>query len=134
MVCYAVLISVENEALVSKSGQPCLHERTMILCALADSTIGATCRSIRTGDISMKELDGIAIPARVRLLEKLCSAAGEDGIQEAVNEKLDAANAFNRHRETLGLICSHIVGVHVKGVCTFNYSGILNAFFLSRSR
>ena len=84
---------------------------------MADSTISNMCERIRAGDVTMKELDRIAIPARRKQVTKLCSAAGEYGIDEAVEQKLNEAKAFNRHKETLGLICDHIFNIHVKGEC-----------------
>lgn len=114
---YESFIVAENEALVSKSGQSCLHERTTLLCAMADSTIVNMCEKIRAGDITMKELDKTAIPTIRKQMTKLCSAAGQCGIEEALEQRLSEANAFNRHKETLGLICDHIFDIYVKGEC-----------------
>ena len=92
---------------------------------MADSTIGNMCERIHAGDITMKELDRIAIPAIRKQMTKLCSAAGEYGIEEALEQKLNEAKAFNRHKETLGLICDHIFDIHVKGECNGNVLAFL---------
>ena len=100
--------------LVSKSGESCLHEGTALMCTIADSTISNMSKKVQSGDITMKELDRISDDIRMRI-KKLCSAIGEKGIEEALKEKLSEARAFNRHRETLGLICDSVTDVHVQG-------------------
>ena len=67
----------------------------------------------------MKELDRIAIPGIRKQLTKLSLAAGEHGIEEALEQKLSEAKAFNRYREALGLICDYIVEIHVEGMLKF---------------
>ena len=107
---------LENEALVSKGGQSCLHEGTIVLCAIADSTIGNMCKRISSGDITMRELNRISDPARVKQMKKLCVAAGEHGIEEALEQKLSEQQHFRRHREAIGRICDHVLDIHVKGI------------------
>ena len=102
--------------LVTKSGESCLHEGTQLLCTIADSTIGNMCERIRSGDITMKELDGIADDVRRKRMKKLYLAVGEKGVEEALQQRVDEGRAFNRHRETLGLICSSVTDVTVEGM------------------
>ena len=116
----------ESEVLVSKGGQSCLHEGTTLLCAIADSTIGNMCRKIRTGDITMQELHRISDRVKQMKMKKLCQAVAEKGVEEALELKLSEAKAFCRHRETLGLICDHVVNTPVKGIhmhvqCSYIY-------------
>ena len=111
-----ILCCIENEVLVSKGGESCLHEGTTLMCTIADSTIGNMCRRIRSGDITMKELDRISDSVRRKRMKKLCSAVGEEGVEEALEQKLNEARAFNRHRETLGRICDYVTDVHIKGM------------------
>lgn len=106
---------LENEALVSKGGQSCLHEQTMFLCAIAESTLDNMCQGIYSGDITIEELDGISAPTRKKQIQKLCLAAKKDGIEEALEQKLSEVSEFKRYREDVGLICDHVLGIHVKG-------------------
>lgn len=64
----------------------------------------------------MKELDGIADDLRMKRMKKLYLAVGEERVEEALQQRLNEARAFNRHRETLGLICSSVVDVTVEGI------------------
>lgn len=93
------------------------------MCTIADSTVSSMSERVRFGDITMKELDRISDDIRRKRIKKLCSAIGEEGIEEALEEKLNEARAFHRHRETLGLICDSITDVHVQGtVLCFYYN------------
>ena len=109
------MLHIENEVLVSKSGESCLLEGTALMCTIADSTISSMSERVRSGDITMKELDRISDDIIRKRIKKLCSAIGEKGIEEALEKKLSEARAFNRHRETLGLICDSVTDVHVQG-------------------
>ena len=106
---------VENEVLVSKSIGSCLHDGTTLMCTIAESAVNNMSQRVRSGDITMKELDRISDDVRKKRIKKLCSAIGEMGIEEAMDEKLNEAKAFNRHRETLGLICDSVTDVHIQG-------------------
>ena len=105
--------------LVSKSGESCLHDGTALMCTIADSTVSNMSRRVRSGDITMKELDRISDDVRRKRINRLCSAIGEKGIEEALDEKLHEARAFNRHRETLGLICDSVTDVRVQGIILY---------------
>jgi hypothetical protein len=85
------------------------------MCTIADSVVSSMSERVRSGNITMKELKKISDDTRKKQIKKLCSAIGEIGIEEALNEKLREARAFNRHRETLGHICDSVTGVHVQG-------------------
>ena len=89
------------------------------MCTIADSTVSSMSERVRSGNITMKELDRISDDIRRKRIKKLCSAIGEEGIDEALEKKLDEARAFNHHRETLGLICDSVTGVHVQGTVLY---------------
>ena len=85
------------------------------MCTIADSTVSSMSERVRSGKITMKELDRISDDIRRKRIKKLCLAIGEMGIEESMDEKLNESMSFNRHRETLGLICDSITDVHVQG-------------------
>ena len=116
----SVYIISENEVLVS--GGSCLHEGTALMCTIADSVVSNMSERVRSGNITMKELDRISDNIRKKRIKKLCSAIGEMGIEEALDEKLNEARAFNRHRETLGHICDSVTDVHVQGTLCYCYT------------
>lgn len=84
------------------------------MCTIAESAVSNMSQRVRSGNITMKDLNRISDDRKKRM-KKLCSAIGEMGIEEALDEKLSEARAFNRHRETLGLICDSVTDAHIQG-------------------
>jgi hypothetical protein len=117
--CIKCHVISENEALVSKSGGSCLHDGTALMCTIADSVVSNMSERVQSGNITMIELDRISDDVRRKRIKKLCSAIGVMGIEEALDEKLSEARAFNRHRETLGHICDSVTDVHVRGTLSY---------------
>lgn len=111
-----IRIEGRNEA------RSCLPHKSEMMCTFAVSTLEEVCRSICSGDITVKEIEMIC--QRKEHMEKLCSALksgtldrrGEEyeRIKAAIEMRENELKAFKNHKSLLGHLCQGI-SVEVTG-------------------
>ena len=107
---------------VKGQARSCLPDRSDVLCTCAVSTLEDVCRSILSGDITVKELHKIT--KRMDHMERLCSATKSgnlekkgkayDTIVAAIKTRLHEYEAFTNRKNLLGSLCQGVI-VKVKG-------------------
>lgn len=107
---------------VKGQDRSCLPDRSNILCTCAMSTLEGVCRSILSGDITVKEL--YKITKRMDHMERLVSATKSGNLEKkgkeygtvvaAIKARLQEYEAFTNRKNLLGSLCQGVI-IKVKG-------------------